>query len=160
MRRNVAPAEIELDDIDRRIIASLRQNARRSYQDIGHAVSLSAPAVKRRVDRLLDLEVIRGFTAVVNPKRFGWTTQALVQVQTEGQYHGGHILDAINDIPEVVAAYTIAGEGSAILFVRAADTEHLERVLTDLRNTKPISTTQTSVVLSTLIERPFGSEEP
>jgi DNA-binding Lrp family transcriptional regulator len=150
----------DIDDIDRRIVALLRQNARRSYQDMGAVVSLSAPAVKRRVDRLLELGVIQGFTAVVDPRKFGWTTQALVQVQSEGRYHRSHILAAITDIPEVVAAYTIAGEGSAILLVRAADTEHLERVLEALRNTTPINNTQTSVILSTLVERHFEASVP
>ena len=41
-----------MDQIDRRIVALLQENARRSFQDIGGKVSLSAPAVKRRVDRL------------------------------------------------------------------------------------------------------------
>jgi DNA-binding Lrp family transcriptional regulator len=41
-----------IDEIDERIVALLRENARRSFQDIGERVSLSAPAVKRRADRL------------------------------------------------------------------------------------------------------------
>ena len=56
-----------MDDIDRQIVALLRQNARRSFQSIGMRVSLSAPAVKRRVDRLEADGVIRGYSAAVDP---------------------------------------------------------------------------------------------
>ena len=56
-----------MDGIDRKIIALLRENARRSFQDIGEQVSLSAPAVKRRVDRLEESGVIKGYTATVDP---------------------------------------------------------------------------------------------
>ena len=49
-----------MDDIDRRIVALLRNNARRSFRDIGSHVGLTAPAVKRRVDRLEADGVIRG----------------------------------------------------------------------------------------------------
>ena len=61
-----------VDATDRKIVALLRQNARRSFQDIGGKVGLSAPAVKRRVDRLQSEGVIRGYTAVVDPHAYGW----------------------------------------------------------------------------------------
>src|SRR2546423_4549545 len=81
-----------LDHIDRRIIALLREDARRSFQDIGGHVALSAPAVKRRVDRLRREGVIRGFTTLVDPRRFGWQTQAIVELTTSGRFSGAHIL--------------------------------------------------------------------
>jgi len=144
-----------VDDIDRQIIALLREDARRSFQDIGGHVALSAPAVKRRVDRLRRDGVITGFTAVVDPRRFGWQTQAIVELTTEGRFSGTDVLAAIRSHPEVAAAYTVAGQASAILIVRAEDTVHLEQVLERVRDTPAITRTRTAVVLSTLLERPF-----
>ena len=60
-----------MDDVDRRIIALLRENARRSFQDIGQHVHLSAPAVKRRLDRLERDGVVLGYTAIIDPQAFG-----------------------------------------------------------------------------------------
>src|SRR4051795_5520117 len=114
----------EIDAIDRQIIARLREDARRSFQDIGSHVALTAPAVKRRVDRLRRDGVIRGFTTLVDPRRFGWQTQAIVELTTEGRFSGTDILTAIRAHPEVAAAYTVAGQVSAILIVRAEDTVH------------------------------------
>jgi DNA-binding Lrp family transcriptional regulator len=145
----------DIDDLDRQIIALLREDARRSFQDIGQHVALSAPAVKRRVDRLRKAGVIRGFTTIVDPRRFGWQTQAIVELTTEGRFSGVDILTAIRTHPEVAAAYTVAGQASAILIVRAEDTVHLEAVLERLRETPAITRTRTAVVLSTLLERPF-----
>ena len=144
-----------VDQIDRQIIALLREDARRSFQDIGVHVSLSAPAVKRRVDRLRREGVIRGFTTLIDPRRFGWQTQAIVELTTEGRFSGTDIRAAIRSHPEVAAAYTIAGQASAILIVRAQDTVHLEEVLERLRESPGITRTRTAVVLSTLLERPF-----
>ena len=148
------PDQAQIDEIDRQIIALLRQDARRSFQDIGGHVALSAPAVKRRVDRLRRDGIIRGFTTLVDPRRFGWQTQAIVELTTEGRFSGTDILTAIREHPEVAAAYTVAGEASAILIVRAEDTVHLEAVLERLRATPAITRTRTAVVLSTLLERP------
>jgi len=147
--------ELRLDEIDRTIVALLRENARRSFQDIGSRVALSAPAVKRRVDRLEAEGVIRGYSAVVDPHRLGWQTMAIVELVTEGRITGAHIRDAVRGHAEVAGAYTVAGDASAILLIRAADTEHLEAMLERLRETPGITRTRTAVVLSTLLERPF-----
>ena len=148
-------SDVRIDDIDRQIIALLREDARRSFQDIGGRVALSAPAVKRRVDRLQREGVLKGYTALVDARRFGWQTQAIVELTTEGRFSAGDIHAAIAGHPEVAAAYTVAGEASAILIVRAEDTVHLEAVLERLRETPAIIRTRTAVVLSTLLERPF-----
>ena len=145
-----------MDDIDRKIVALLRDNARRSFGDIGTHVALSAPAVKRRVDRLQDEGVIRSYAAVVDPAALGWHTHAVVALYCEGRMSGGEVRAAIEPHPEVASAYTVAGEASAILHVRAQDTQHLEETLERLRDTPGVRRTHTQVVLSTLFERPVA----
>src|SRR3954468_18120924 len=164
-----------MDAIDQQIVALLREDARRSFQDIGSRVALSAPAVKRRVDRLRrdggvrgftnllapgglrGAGVIRGFTTLIAPGRFGWHAMAVVELTTEGRFSAADVKAAVSGHPEVAAAYTVAGQGGAILVVRAEDTVHLEKVLERLRETPAIIRTRTAVVLSTLFERPFTS---
>ena len=107
-----------MDDIDRQIVALLRQDARRSFQSIGLRVSLSAPAVKRRVDRLEADGVVRGYTASIDPGRFGWGTHAFVALSCEGRMAAAEVREAVERHPEVEAAYTVAGEASAMLRVR------------------------------------------
>jgi DNA-binding Lrp family transcriptional regulator len=143
-----------MDEVDRKIVALLQENARRSFQDIGGQVSLSAPAVKRRVDRLEEEGVVTGYSAAIDPEKFGWHTHAFVGLYCEGRMAAGEIYDAVKSHPEVVGAYTLAGEASAILHVRAQDTKHLEEALERIRDVKGVLRTQTQVVLSTLIERP------
>jgi DNA-binding Lrp family transcriptional regulator len=145
-----------MDDIDRKIVALMRQNARRSFQDIGSQVALSAPAVKRRVDRLESDGVIKSYAAVIDPAAMGWTTHAVVALYCEGRMSGGEVRSAIEPHPEVEAAYTVAGDASAIIHVRAADTRHLEEALERLRDTPGVRRTHTQVVLSTLFERPVA----
>jgi DNA-binding Lrp family transcriptional regulator len=145
---------VELDEIDQQIVALLRENARRSFQDIGSRVALSAPAVKRRVDRLEQAGVIRGYSAVLDHVALGWTTHAVVSLFCEGHMTADEILAAAGRHPEVAAAHTVAGEASAVLHLHARDTGHLEEALQRLRDAPGITRTQTQVVLSTLFERP------
>ena len=145
-----------MDRVDNQIVALLRENARRSYQDIGGRVSLSAPAVKRRVDRLERDGVIRGYAATVDPSAFGWHTHAFVELFCEGRMAAAEVRGAVEGHPEVAAAYTVAGQASAILHVRAGDTKHLEEALERIRDAAGVTGTRTQVVLSTLFERAFA----
>ncbi len=145
-----------MDDIDRQIVALLREDARRSFQSIGLRVSLSAPAVKRRVDRLEAEGVLRGYAARVDPARFGWSTHAFVSLFCEGRMTAAEVRAAVSGHPEVAAAYTVAGDASAILHLRAADTRHLEEALERIRDAPGVTRTQTQIVLSTLLERPVA----
>jgi DNA-binding Lrp family transcriptional regulator len=143
----------DLDHVDRRIVALLRENARRSFKDIGAHVGLTAPAVKRRVDRLEADGVIRGYTAMVDPRAFGWHAEAFVDLYCEGRMPADSIKSAVEGEPGVVSAHTVAGEASALLHVMAQDTQDLELCLERIRGTDGISRTVTEVVLSTLFER-------
>ena len=124
---------MQIDAVDQRIIALLVADARASYADIGTRVSLSAPAVKRRVDRLRATGVIRGFTAVVDPAAVGWTTEAFVELFCAGRTTPAQIGVAARRHPEVVGAYTVSGEADALVHLRAADIAHLEAALERLR---------------------------
>ncbi len=90
-----------MDDIDRKIVALLRIDARRSFQDIGGHVSLSAPAVKRRVDKLQSEGVIRSYAAVVDPAAMGWHTHAVVALYCVGRMSGVEVRKAIEPHAEV-----------------------------------------------------------
>ena len=142
-----------MDEIDRRIVALLRENARRSYQDMGRYVHLSAPAVKRRVDRLERDGVILGYTAIIDPPAFGWHAEAFVDLFCEGSMPGTAIKRAAEREPGVVSAHTVAGEASALLHVMAADTKGLESALERIRAVEGVTRTVTEVVLSTLFQR-------
>ena len=147
---------LRVDRIDHQIISCLVADARSSYSEIGGQVGLSAPAVKRRVDRLESDGVITGYAAAVDPAAFGWHTHAFVELFCQGRMSAAEVRAAVAGHPEVAGAYTVAGEPSAILHVRAEDTGHLETALERIRDTPGVMRTQTQVVLSTLLERPFA----
>ncbi|GLZ30592.1 AsnC family transcriptional regulator [Lentzea sp. NBRC 105346] len=145
---------LRVDTIDHRIISCLMSNARSSYAEIGKEVGLSAPAVKRRVDKLLDNGVLRGFTAVVDPEALGWGTEAFVEVHCRGNVAPHDIQQRLEAMAEVRAAYTVSGAADAIVHLRAADIHHLESALERLRGVEIIDRTVSTVVLSRLLDRP------
>lgn len=141
---------MQVDELDHQIIASLSENARRSFHEVGTQVGLSAPAVKRRVDRLRHTGVILGFTTRVDPARVGWSIEAFVEVFCEGNVHPAKIRAIVADIPEVLHAYTVTGAADAMLQVQAVDMRDLEDVIQQVRDHPGISQTRSTIVLSRL----------
>jgi DNA-binding Lrp family transcriptional regulator len=148
---------LQLDDVDRGILASLADDARASYAEIGAVVSLSAPAVKRRIDRLRAAGVIRKFTVVLDPVAVGWTTEAFVELFCTGRTTPAQITAAVRRHPEVLGAYTVSGDADALVHLHAADIGHLEQALERLRREPFITSTRSLIVLSRLVETPPGT---
>ena len=142
-----------MDALDRKILALLIEDGRRTYDDIAGRVSLSAPSVKRRVDRLRERGALEGFTAVVDHGAMGWNTEALVELF----YRPGTTLDEVaktlREHPEVVEAWSVTGEADAIARVRTEDNAALERLIMDLQRNGLVVRTRSQVVLSRLVGR-------
>lgn len=142
-----------LDHVDEQIVAQLLANSRSSFAMIGAEVGLSAPAVKRRVDRLRATGVITGYTAAVDPAAMGWHTEAFVELYCQGRTSPTQIKKSLVKHAEVVAAYTITGDADALIHVLASDTTHLETVLERVRNEPNVMQTKSVIVLSRLLDR-------
>jgi Lrp/AsnC family transcriptional regulator, leucine-responsive regulatory protein len=143
-----------LGDIDRKILAILQAEGRRSFADIGREVGLSTPAVKRRVDRLEAIGVIRGYAAVLDAAKLGLGFEAIAEIYCAERTAPADVLDSVVSVPEVVSAVTVSGEPDAVLRVQVDDIRHLERVIEALRRQPNIVRTRTMIVLSVLVDRP------
>lgn len=148
------------DDIDRSIVAHLVEDGRASFAEIGERVGLSAPAVKRRVDRLQADGVILAFTALVDLHGGGAGLDAFVELYCRGRTNPDEILATVSSLPQVVAAYTVTGDADALLRVRTADTSELEVVLERIRAEEKVERTKSVIVLSCLVERPSTTPAP
>jgi Lrp/AsnC family transcriptional regulator, leucine-responsive regulatory protein len=143
-----------LGELDRKILAMLQREGRRSFADIGREVGLSTPAVKRRVDRLEVAGVIRGYAAVVDASRLGLGFEAIAEVYCADRTAPHDVLASVEGIPEVVSAVTVSGEPDAVLRVQVDDIRHLERLIETLRRRPNVVRTRTMIVLSVLVDRP------
>ena len=142
-----------MDDIDRHIVAQLLEDGRLSLAELGERVSLSSPAVKRRVDRLRATGVITGFTAIVDPAALGQRTEAFVEIHCVANMSPSALRETLAGEPEVVAAYTVSGDADALVHVRATDVAHLEATVERIRERPEIARTKTTIVLTRLIAR-------
>jgi DNA-binding Lrp family transcriptional regulator len=142
-----------LDAVDREIVALLQADAKRTLADLGARVSLSVAAVKRRVDRLERDGVIRGYTAIVDPARLG-RIDVLVEVHTADRTSPRDVRKSLEQLDEIVTAFTVSGEPDALVRLQVDDIPHLEAAIERMRRDRNIVRTRTMIVLSTIIDRP------
>lgn len=143
-----------LDSIDRRIIALLQDNAKRTFADLGTDVGLSATAVKRRVDRLERDGVIVGYGVRIAPQALGEGIEALIEVYCADRIAPADVGRSLAGLEQVVSAFTVSGEPDALVRARVESIADLEKFVETLRRDHNVLRTRTLIVLSTLIDRP------
>ena len=137
----------EIDATDLEIIDLLRADARRTLADVAERVSLSAPAVKRRVDRLERDGVIKGYTVLVDHALLGRPLQAFTELRFAGNLPVDQIAGIAEGIPEVQTIFTTAGDPDALAWIRVRDVDDLKRVIDLLRRSGRVTGTKTLMVL-------------
>ena len=145
-----------LDPLSRRILQLLVADGRASYQAIADEVGLSRPAVMERVKRLEEAGYVRGSAAVLDRRRIGYPITAFVAVRYSNSSGG---LDepgirALADNPNVLECHHVAGEDCFMLKVAAPSVDSLGDILRQLREPGHPVNTRTTIVLSTLFEKP------
>jgi DNA-binding Lrp family transcriptional regulator len=150
----------QLDDIDHAILGALVADGRRTLGSIGEEVGLSAPAVKRRVDKLVARKVIVGFTAIVDRAVLGRSIEAFVELHTSGVVSIEEMRAALGSIADIVEASSVTGRADTIVRITAADITRLETAVRRLRDIRGVNQTETNIVLSRLIDRAVPAPAP
>jgi Lrp/AsnC family transcriptional regulator, leucine-responsive regulatory protein len=144
----------ELDFTDHEILELLRIDARRTLADIAARVSLSAAAVKRRIERLERDGVILGYTTQVDHAQLGRPLEAFTELRFAGDSGVDEIAAIGDDIPEVQEVFTTAGDPDALVRLRVRDVDDLKRVVHLLRRSGRVTATKTLMVLGASRRRP------
>jgi Lrp/AsnC family transcriptional regulator, regulator for asnA, asnC and gidA len=139
------PVNGGLDDVSKAIIEQLQADGRTPYATIARSVGLSEAAVRARVQRLLDSEVMQ-IVAVTDPLQLGFTRQAMVGVRVEGDM--GLVADRITDMSAVSYIVTTAGSFDLLVEVVCEDDDELLDVVSRRIRTLPgVISTETFIYL-------------
>lgn len=125
---------IELDKLDRKILAIVQNDARRSAEMIGTEIGLSASAVQRRTSRLRDEAVITAEVAIVNPKSVGHPLTMIVDIEVERERPElmASLKRWIAAEPAIQEAWYVTGDGDYVLIVIARDVEDYDALMQKL----------------------------
>lgn len=143
---------LTLDEIDVKLLAMLQADGRISQHDLAESVGLSSPATGERLRKLEDRGIIKGFTAIVDPKLLGFDVTAFIAVGIDGSRFYQDFIERVQAHPEIQECHTVTGQGSHLLKIRTGDTSTLEHLLAELQSWPGVNWTTTNIVLSVLKE--------
>jgi Lrp/AsnC family transcriptional regulator, leucine-responsive regulatory protein len=145
-----------LDHTSRRILQLLALDGRASYQAIADEVGLSRPAVMERVKRLEEAGFIRGYHALLDRAKVGFPVTAFVAIRLPVSENTGDepLVRALASHPSVLECHHVAGDDCYVIKVAAPSIESLEGVLREIKKPGHPASTRTTIVLSTVFEKP------
>lgn len=140
-----------MDEKGRIILSLIESDSRLTYAEIGERVSLAASSVHDRVRKLERQGVIRGYRADLDFAEVGLPITAFVSLALQPS-SPPNIPDKVAAFDFVESCYSVAGDNSYVLMVRAPTTQDLEELLDSLRAKLEV-TTRSTIVLSQPFER-------
>jgi Lrp/AsnC family leucine-responsive transcriptional regulator len=144
-----------IDDIDRRILFFLQENARMTQVEVAKAVGLAPSAVLERMRKLEARGAIRGYVALVDPHLVDQRMLAFVAVRTAERPGDENVARQLAAVPEVLEVHHVAGDDCLLLKIRARDAQHVGEILRKQLGTIPgVRSTRTTIVLGTTKETP------
>lgn len=144
---------IELDAIDRQLLAELQDDAKLSYKDLGESVGLAAPSVLERVRKLEQAGVITGYHAMVEARAVGLDVAAFIGVAVRSPAAVTTVLGWVEDEPQILECHHVTGGYTLLLKAKTRNIRALDLLIGRIRSIEGVKSTETMVVLSTHTER-------
>lgn len=136
-----------VDDLDRRIIGVLNENARKSFREIAREVGTSVTGVIHRIKKFEEAGVIKGYIPLVDPEYFGFNLVAIIALRISQ----GKLLETQKEIaedPRTVAVYDITGEWDSLIVGNFKGREDLNLFIKNVLSKKYVDRTVTHIVLN------------
>lgn len=145
-----------LDNLDRKILNIIMENARIASRDVAERCGVSRAAIHQRIQRLIDLKVIVGSGYIVDPHKLGYITCTYVGVKLEKGSLYREAAGELRKIPEVVECHFTTGPYSMLIKVYATDNQHLMQLLNDkIQHVPGVTETETLISLEQTMNRPI-----
>jgi DNA-binding Lrp family transcriptional regulator len=137
-----------MDDLDRKLIALLRDNSRLPAATLAKSLKVSRGTIQNRLAKLERDGTIAGYTIRVRPTQDEQRIGALTTIAVEGN-RIEPVLRSLRGDPSIVTLYTTNGRWDLVAEIRADSLQSFDQVLSRIRRIEGISGTETSLLLST-----------
>ncbi|WP_242095099.1 Lrp/AsnC family transcriptional regulator [Aestuariivivens sediminicola] len=138
-----------LDDLNKKILKCLQQNARLSNAEIGRQVGITSPAVSERIKKMEDLGIIEGYKVAVSPFELGYQLKAIITLRAfMGKLKP--FLEKVKTYDEVINCYRITGDENIVMEVVLKNQKHLESFIDQLIT---YGESKTQIVLSRVVKQ-------
>jgi Lrp/AsnC family leucine-responsive transcriptional regulator len=148
----MAPESMEIDDVDLRILGTVRQHGRISWRELGEKVHLSATSAADRVRRLEQAGVITGYHAHVDAAAVGRTVRSVIDVSLVPGDMADEFERRLTDREEVVFAAYVTGSADYSIVVECAGAPGLDAFVRWVRADEAVARTESKLILRSIVD--------
>ena len=147
--------EKEIDDLDRKILSILMENAKRPYAEIGQELFVSGGTIHVRMKKMEQMGIVKGYKLDVDYAKLGYDVVAFLGVYLDKSSLYDEVARSLEAIPEVTGAHYTTGLYNIFAKIVCRDTNHLREVLHDkIQPIQGIQRTETFISLEESVNRP------
>lgn len=158
-KRNKMEKNIEVDEIDLKILGLLMSDAKMPYTEVGKRINVSGGTVHVRMNKMESLGIVKGSQLIVDHTKLGWDISAFLGIYLDKSSMYADVAAQMMAIPEVVSINYTTGIYSIFAKIVCRDTVHLREVLHDkIQKVVGIQRTETFISLEESVSRsvPFA----
>lgn len=141
----------EVDEIDRRILERLQDDARLAFRKIAEELGVSESTIFVRVKKLQEQGIIKRFTAAISPEMVGKGLTAFILIKADPQKYP-IVLEALKKIDDIYEIYDVTGNYYAIAKIRTGTRQDLAKIIDKVGLIEGITSTETAIVLRNIKE--------
>lgn len=141
----------KVDDVDRKIIRLLQEDARKSFNKISESLGIAVGTAYNRVKSLEDNGILKGYTIMLDSAKLGYGLTALILIEAEGRYLPD-VEKALANLDEVICIYDITGDYDIAVVARFKNRNALNNFIKSALKMPHVSRTVTNVVLNVVKE--------
>ncbi len=144
----------QIDSLDKKILTLVTQNARIPFLEVARECKVSGAAIHQRIQRLMNLGVIKGSEFIINPAKIGYHTCAFMGIFLKKASLFDEVVTALKQIPQVVECHYTTGQYAIFIKIYSRNNEDLKTMLHDqLQSIPGISSTETIISLEETFKR-------
>jgi Lrp/AsnC family transcriptional regulator, regulator for asnA, asnC and gidA len=148
------PQNLEIDNLDKEILAILMADATIPYTEIAKRLIISGGTVHVRMKKMQDMGIIEGSQLNVNAQKIGYDICAFLGIYLQKGSKYNEAVERLKEVKEIVELHYCTGAYSMFAKIICKDTSHLRRVLNDGIQAAPgIQRTETFISLEESIKR-------
>lgn len=145
-----------IDELDRKIIQMIAQDARIPFLEVARACNVSGAAIHQRIQRMQKLGVIRGTQFIFDPRALGYQACAFVGLTLTDPTRYAKAEEILRNIPEVVECHYTTGQFDMLVKIYATNNQELLSIIRDKLQPIGVSKTDTVISFASVIDRPLS----
>ena len=145
---------LQIDSLDKKILSLITKNARIPFLEVARECKVSGAAIHQRIQRLMNMGVIKGSEFIINPAKIGYHTCAFMGIFLKKASLFDKVVKMLEEVPQIVECHYTTGQYAIFVKIMTKTNKHLKQIIDDeFQKIEGIARTETFMSLEVEFSR-------